>query len=72
MTGNRGDEKRSLEVAEAARETVWEKPSFVGEMFMGRLATDLIFPFPEQDPADKAEGDAKVAEVREKGCASTC
>ena len=59
------DEKRSLEVAEASRETEWQQPSFVKEMFMGRLQTDLIFPFPDQDPADKSVGDDMLAQVRD-------
>ncbi|MDO3378179.1 acyl-CoA dehydrogenase family protein [Geoalkalibacter halelectricus] len=59
------EEKRSLEVAEAARETEWRKPSFVKELFMGELRTDLVFPFPEQDAVDKARGDEILAQVRE-------
>ncbi|WP_305046952.1 acyl-CoA dehydrogenase family protein [Geoalkalibacter sp.] len=59
------DEKRSLEVAEAAREGEWRHPSFVKEMFMGRLKPELIFPFPEQDAADKTAGDEILAQVRE-------
>ncbi|HVR44045.1 MAG TPA: acyl-CoA dehydrogenase family protein [Thermoanaerobaculia bacterium] len=47
----------AMEVAEASRETEWEKPSFVGELFMGNLRLDLIHPFPEQNPDDKAIGD---------------
>jgi alkylation response protein AidB-like acyl-CoA dehydrogenase len=48
----------SMEVAEASRETEWEKPSFVGQLFLGNLDLDLIHPFPEQPAADKAEADA--------------
>lgn len=58
-------ERRSLEVAESARETEWEKPSFVQELFMGRLRTDLIFPYPEQDPEDKNAGDEVLARVKQ-------
>src|ERR1041385_4643526 len=47
----------AMEVAEASRETEWEKPSFVGGLFLGNLNTDLIHPFPEQPAADKAEAD---------------
>ncbi|HEY0593050.1 MAG TPA: acyl-CoA dehydrogenase family protein, partial [Thermoanaerobaculia bacterium] len=47
----------AMEVAEASRETEWEKPSFVGGLFMGDLRLDLIHPFPEQSPEDKAAGD---------------
>src|ERR1700747_872891 len=47
----------AMEVAEASRETEWEKPSFVGQLFLGNLNVDLIHPFPEQPAADKAGGD---------------
>ena len=50
-------EKEAMEVAEASRETEWEKPSFVGDLFLGNLNLDLIHPFPEQPAADKAEAD---------------
>jgi len=55
--------KEAMEVAEAARETDWENPSFVGEMFMGRFHPDWVHPFPEQDAADRAVGDRYVAEL---------
>src|ERR1700752_397328 len=42
------DEAR--EVAEAAREEQWADPSFVRELFLGKLRMDLIHPYPEQDP----------------------
>ena len=47
----------AMEVAEGARETEWEKPSFVGQLFLGKVDLDLIHPFPEQPEADKAEAD---------------
>jgi alkylation response protein AidB-like acyl-CoA dehydrogenase len=50
-------EKDSLDVAEGARETEWTQPSFVAQLFMGKFRTDLISPYPEQSPEDKAIGD---------------
>src|SRR6476619_5503916 len=47
----------AMDVAEGARETEWEKPSFVGDLFLGKLNLDLIPPFPDQPAYDKAEGD---------------
>src|SRR6267143_3515080 len=47
----------AMDVAEGARETEWEKPSFVGDLFLGNRNLDLIHPFPEQPAADKAEAD---------------
>ncbi len=58
------EEARSLEVAESARETEWRRPSFVGGLFMGRVHSELIFPFPEQDPADRQQGDAVLAKLK--------
>ena len=59
------DQQRSIEVAEAARETEWKKPSFVGELFMGRLRTEIIFPFPQQSVEDREAGDRVLAELKE-------
>ncbi|HEX6160526.1 MAG TPA: acyl-CoA dehydrogenase family protein [Thermoanaerobaculia bacterium] len=53
----------AMEVAEASRETEWEKPSFVGDLFLGKLNVDLIHPFPEQPAADKAEADDFLAKL---------
>jgi alkylation response protein AidB-like acyl-CoA dehydrogenase len=44
------DEAR--EVAEAAREQEWAAPSFVKDLFLGKLRMDLVHPYPLQDPAD--------------------
>jgi len=49
--------QEAMDVAEASRETEWEKPSFVGGMFLGNLDLGLIHPFPEQSPEDEAVGD---------------
>ena len=54
---NIGKEKlASLELAEASREKEWNYPSFVRELFHGRLPWNLIYPFPEQPEADKEIG----------------
>jgi hypothetical protein len=46
--------QEARDVAEAARETEWDRPSFVAELFDGRFRLDLIHPHPEPDPADEA------------------
>jgi hypothetical protein len=56
--------RAALEVAEAARETQWEHPSFVGELFMGRFRDDLILPYPLQSGADAARGDEYIDKLR--------
>ena len=46
-------EQEARQVAEAARETEWTKPSFVRELFLGRLRLDLIDPPPASDPEEQ-------------------
>lgn len=48
---------KAFEVAEEAREKEWVYPSFVAELFLGRLRWDLILPFPEQSDDDRKIGD---------------
>ncbi|MCP5042973.1 MAG: DNA polymerase II [bacterium] len=45
-------------MAEAAREAARTKPSFAAEVFLGHTNAELVLPFPEQDTADRARGDA--------------
>jgi alkylation response protein AidB-like acyl-CoA dehydrogenase len=40
-------ETEARAVAEGARETTWEAPSFVRELFLGKLDLSLIHPWPE-------------------------
>src|SRR5687768_15235390 len=49
-------ELEARQVAEAARETEWSMPSFVRELFLGKLNLDLIDPPPPQDPEERARG----------------
>jgi alkylation response protein AidB-like acyl-CoA dehydrogenase len=39
-------EQESMKVAEESRQREWRRPSFMREMFLGRLRLDLIHPFP--------------------------
>ena len=47
-------EHEAREVAEAARQTEWTEPSFLAELFGGRLRMDLIHPHPEPGAEDEA------------------
>ena len=47
-------EKEARDVAEAARETEWEHPSFARELFLGRFRLDLIHPHPIVDDPEEA------------------
>ncbi|HXV18458.1 MAG TPA: acyl-CoA dehydrogenase family protein, partial [Candidatus Omnitrophota bacterium] len=57
------EKAKSLEVAEEAREETWRYPSFVGDLFTGKVRWDLLFPFPEQDAKDREEGDAFIKKL---------
>ena len=50
-------------VAEASRETTWEAPSFVRELFLGRLDLGIIDPFPEPDPEEQQRAAAFLAQL---------
>jgi alkylation response protein AidB-like acyl-CoA dehydrogenase len=49
-------ERESRQIAEAAREQEWGKPSFGKEMFLGRFRVDLLEPWPAVDPPDEFLG----------------
>lgn len=55
------DEARA--VAEQARETRWDRPSFGKELFLGRFRLDLIDPLP--DSATDPEGERFLSRLRE-------
>ncbi len=50
--GSHVTEQEARAVAEAARQEEWEAPSFVRELFDGKLRLDLIHPYPEMDKAE--------------------
>ncbi len=57
-------EQEARKVAEAARETEWQLPSFGKELFLGRFRLDLLYPQP-QLPTEKVEaGEAFMAKLR--------
>ncbi len=57
-------EKEARDVAEAARETEWENPSFVRELFLGRFRLDLIHPHPPADAAEEARAKPFMDKLR--------
>jgi hypothetical protein len=58
-------EVEARDVAEAARETEWEHPSFVRELFLGRFRLDLIHPHPQRDdPEEAARAEAFLGKLR--------
>jgi hypothetical protein len=49
-------ESEARAVAEASRETTWTAPSFVRELFLGRLEIGLIHPYPAPEPDEERRG----------------
>ncbi len=58
-------EKEARDVAESARETEWEHPSFAREIFLGRFRPDLIYPHPPNDAAEEARAKPFMDKLRE-------
>ncbi|MGH8823675.1 MAG: acyl-CoA dehydrogenase family protein, partial [Jiangellaceae bacterium] len=58
------DEREARRVAEAARETKWDRPSFAKELYLGRFRLDLVHPHPRQSPGERARTDAFLDELR--------
>ncbi|MFW6199273.1 MAG: acyl-CoA dehydrogenase family protein [Gemmatimonadota bacterium] len=56
-------EREARRVAEAAREKEWTLPSFVRELFLGRVRMDLIDPFPEPRKDEGDRGEAFLQEL---------
>ncbi len=56
--------EQAKEVAEASRETDWERPSFGKELFLGNFALDLIHPQPKLPVEAAARGDEFLARLR--------
>ena len=63
--GPQVSELEARQVAEAARETEWSKPSFVRELFLGKLNLDLIDPPPAPDPDEQKRAGEFFARVKE-------
>ncbi|GGQ96158.1 acyl-CoA dehydrogenase [Streptomyces griseorubens] len=58
-------EREARQVAEAAREQNWRKPSFAKELFLGRFRLDLIHPHPLPADEDVRRGEEFLARLRD-------
>ncbi|WP_371668831.1 acyl-CoA dehydrogenase family protein [Streptomyces sp. NBC_00289] len=58
-------EREARQVAEAAREQDWRKPSFAKELFLGRFRLDLIHPHPLPADQDAQRGEEFLAKLRD-------
>lgn len=61
----RVDAAQARQVAEEARETRWDRPSFAKELFLGRFRLDLIHPHPRGDAGAVQRGERFLAELSE-------
>ena len=52
-------------VAEAARESGWERPSFAKGLYLGSFDLSLVHPWPTPRPADVERGEAFMARLTE-------
>jgi hypothetical protein len=53
----------TMEMVEAARQTQWERPTVAGQVFMGRLLTEHLFPYAIQSEEDRRIGDEFLAKL---------
>ncbi|TLS40793.1 acyl-CoA dehydrogenase [Streptomyces montanus] len=58
-------EREARQVAEAAREQDWRKPSFAKELFLGRFRLDLIHPHPMPADEEAQRGEEFLAKLRD-------
>ncbi|NEB78930.1 acyl-CoA dehydrogenase [Streptomyces sp. SID14478] len=63
--GAKVSEREARQVAEAAREQDWRKPSFAKELFLGRFRLDLIHPHPLPPDEDARRGEEFLARLRD-------
>ncbi|MDN3356701.1 acyl-CoA dehydrogenase family protein [Actinomadura sp. DC4] len=59
------DERTARRVAEEARQTEWELPSFGKQLFLGDFRLDLIHPHPEGSDEMRRKGEDYLSRVRE-------
>jgi alkylation response protein AidB-like acyl-CoA dehydrogenase len=64
-TARNVSEREARQVAEAAREQDWRKPSFAKELFLGRFRLDLIHPHPAPSDDDARRGEEFLAKLRD-------
>jgi alkylation response protein AidB-like acyl-CoA dehydrogenase len=57
-------ETEARELAEAARESEWTRPSFAKELYLGRFDLSLIHPHPRGAAADVERGEAFLSDLR--------
>ncbi len=64
-SGTDATERESRAVAEAARESDWDRPSFAKGLYLGHFDLDLVHPHPRATPEDQARGEEFLVKLRE-------
>src|SRR3989338_7776097 len=59
------EKRESLELAEGSRESEWDYPSFVRQLFHGELPWHLIYPYPKQSEAEKKIGSEYLEKLKD-------
>lgn len=54
--GGNEQKRQALEITESARRD-YQLPTFGGQLFIGKFAPDMLFPFPQQSDEDRRIGD---------------
>jgi alkylation response protein AidB-like acyl-CoA dehydrogenase len=63
--GRQVGEREARQIAEEARETGWDQPSFGKQLFLGDFRLDLIHPHPRPDEESSRRGEEFCARLRE-------
>ncbi|TCO14360.1 hypothetical protein EV652_12452 [Kribbella steppae] len=63
-TARNASEREAREVAEAARQTEWTRPSFAKKLYLGDFDLSLIYPQPRPAADDTARGEEFLARLK--------
>ena len=63
-TARNASEREAREVAEAARQTEWTRPSFAKKLYLGDFDLSLIYPQPRPAADDSARGEEFLARLK--------
>ena len=63
--GRQSGEREARQIAEEARETGWDQPSFGKQLFLGDFRLDLIHPHPRPSEESSRRGEEFCARLRE-------
>ena len=65
MSAEEQGKQEAMDLAEDSRQTEWNYPSFIAELFKGNFRWDIVHPFPLQDPEDAKIGDELIVKAKQ-------